>query len=451
MTRLRAEVVGIGTELLLGDAIDTNSAWLCARLGELGISVHRHTNVDDDIGRIVAVLAEAAARADAVIVTGGLGPTQDDLTRAAVAALARVPLVRDQSLVDYITDYFARSGRQMPMSNLVQADIPRGARVLTPQGTAAGLAIDVDGPDGGVCTIYCLPGVPREMKDMANASVLGELTDRAGLGTTVSRVIRTAGMAESQVSELLDDLVTETTRDHQVGIAFLASKGETRVRVTATGEDRSAALTLTDPIVDRIVERLGAGVAGLDDEGPEHAVVRQLRQLGATLALAESMTAGGVAARIARVPGASAVLRGGLVVYATPAKVEVAGIDPSLLDAHGPVSAEVAGALAERARVVVGADVGLGLVGVAGPAEQGGMPVGRVYLALSTDGSASAAAPRGGTVTQPDEAAAGAAGIAVAEINLPRRSREDIQDFAVSRALDFLRRRLATMASSGVR
>ena len=420
MTRVRAEIVTIGTEFVLGESVDTNSTWLSARLTELGIPVLRHTSIDDDVDRIADVLAEALARADAVLVTGGLGPTQDDLTRIAVARVAGVPLERRPDLEEHVREHFRRTGREMPRSNLVQADLPRGARVLPPQGTAAGFAVAVDG-----AVVYCLPGVPREMRAMFDGHVFGELATRAGRGTTVSRVVRTAGMAESQVADLLGDIVAELARDGRAALAFLASRGETRVRVTATGGSRSAALGVIDPLVDRIVDVLGAGVAGLDDEGAEHAVLRQLRQLGWTLGLAESMTGGGVAARLTRVPGASRVFRGGLVVYATDVKVSLAGVDPSLLEAHGPVSAEVARALADAARVRLGTDVGLGLVGVAGPDEQGGKPVGRIHLAMSTGG--------GHAVER--------------ELDRPRRDREDIQDFAASAALDFLRRELAALAT----
>lgn len=413
--RLHAEIVAIGTELLLGDSVDTNSAWLSRRLTELGIAVTRHTSVDDDVARMLSVLGEASQRADAVLVTGGLGPTQDDLTRQAVARLAGVPLERRDALVDHVTTHFARSGRRMPPSNLVQADLPRGARVLRPHGTAAGFAVDL-----GRCAVYCLPGVPREMRAMADADVFPELAERAGLGTTVSRVVRTAGMSESHVAELLADTVEELEADDRASIAFLASRGETRVRVTATAASRQEALGLIDPVVERIVELLGAGVAGLDEEGPEHAVLRQLRQLGWTLGVAESMTGGGLAARLTRVPGASAVFRGGIVTYATDVKATLAGVDPALLEAHGPVSEQAATALARGARSRLGADVGVGVVGVAGPRAQGGKPVGLVHLAVVTP-----------------------AGDVARQLDITRRSREDVQDFAVSYALDFVRRRLA--------
>lgn len=414
---LTAEIVAVGTELVAGEAVDTNSAWLSRRLGELGIRVLRHTSVADDLGHMVTVLSECARRAEAVVMTGGLGPTPDDLTRHAAAAVAGVPLERRQDLVDRITGYFAAAGRDMPPSNLVQADVPEGARVLPAQGTAPGFAFDVDR-----ASVYCLPGVPREMQAMAEADLIPELAARAGRGVTVSRLVRTAGMAESHVAELVSEVLDPTGGGPAV--AYLASKGETRVRITTTAPDRAAALARINPLVDRIVDRLGAGVAGLDDEGPEHAVVRQLRQAGLTLAVAESMTAGGVAARIARVPGASMVLLGGIVVYATASKTALAGVPAAVLDDHGPVSAVVAARLAAGVRDRLTADLGLGLVGVAGPAQQGGVPVGRVHLALDT----------GGQVYE-------------RELNLSRRSREDIQDFAVSAAVDFVRRRVATWAA----
>lgn len=420
---LTAEIVAVGTELVAGDAVDTNSAWLAWRLGELGIAVHRHASVDDDVARMVDVFGAALARADAVLVTGGLGPTPDDLTRHAAAQLAGVPLERRAELVDHLVRYFTDAGRDMPQSNLVQADLPAGARVLQPEGTAAGFALAVPTSSrSSTPVLYCLPGVPREMKAMAQAGVFGELAARAGRGVTVARLVRTAGMAESQVAELVDDVLATYDGDPP-SVAYLASRGETRVRLTTTATDRTAALARIDPFLERVTARLGAGVAGLDDEGPEHAVVRQLSAAGLTLALGESMTAGGVGARIARVPGASSVFAGSLVTYATVAKSRLAGIDPAVIDAHGPVSPEAAAGLAAAARTRLGADVALGLVGVAGPDEQRA-PVGRVHLALDSG-----------------------AGLQERELNLPRRGRVELQEFAVSAAVDFLRRRLAGLAT----
>ena len=412
---MRAEIVAVGSELLLGDHVDTNSAWLSARLAEIGVDVHRHTTVGDNLDRMVEVIGDACRRADAVLVTGGLGPTQDDITRDAVARLAGVELVHHPEIAESLHAWFATRGRDMPANNLRQADLPAGARVLERVGTAPGFAIEV-----GDAVVYCMPGVPREMVVMFDRDVLPDLQRRGGLAATVSRLVRTAGMSESGVAELCGELVDELEEAGNPTIAFLATKGETRVRVTGKAADRQAALALVDPVVERVVEVLGAGVVGVDDEGVEHAVARLLLERGWTLAVGESMTGGGVGARLVRVPGASRWFRGGLITYATEVKATLAGVDPDVLAAEGPVSSPVVAQLAAGARERLGADVGLAVVGVAGPDRQGGQDVGTVWLGY--------AAPDGTTDTR--------------LVRLPARDRHDLQDFAVSSALDFLRRRL---------
>lgn len=422
---MRAEIVAIGSELLLGEAVDTNSAWIAARLAEVGVDVHRHTTVGDNLERLTTALREAAGRADALIVTGGLGPTHDDLTRYAVARLAAVELRRDEDLVDYLRAYFDRVGRAMPERNLVQADIPAGARVLEPVGTAAGFALDVTATGGRTATVYCVPGVPREMERMVERTVVPDLVARAGLAVTVSRVVRTSGMSESAVADATADLVERldaAAADGQAPtLALLATKGETRVRVTAKAATRQAALARLDPIVDELVECLGVAVSGLDDEGAEHAVARLQRRHGWTLAVAESISGGNLGARLVRVPGASDWFRGGLVTYSDEAKTRLAGVDAELIARHSPVSEEVAVALAAGARERLGADVGAAVVGVAGPATQGDRRVGTVCLAALLPGTA----PYSRTVT------------------LPARGRPELQEWSAAVALDYLRRRLA--------
>ncbi len=419
---MRAEVIAVGSELLLGDSVDTNSAWISARLAEIGVDVHRHTTVGDNLGRMVEVLRAAAERADALIVTGGLGPTQDDITRVGVAALAGVELERREELVRHVEAHFRRSGIPMPASNLVQADLPAGARVLSPVGTAAGFAIEVSAA-GRSTVVYCLPGVPAEMEQMLAAEVLPDLRRRAGSSTVVSRVVTTSGMAESAVAEALSDLVRRLDAQGNPTVAFLASKGQTRIRVTAKAQTRDEALALAAPVVDELLVVLGRAVVGVDDEDTEHAVARLLRRHSWTLAVAESITGGGVGARLVRVPGASDWFRGGLVVYATESKAAVAGIDAQLLADRGPVDPEVCRALAVAARERFGADVGLAVVGVAGPTEQNGRPVGTVVLASAL----------------PD-------GVEHRERVIRSNARIDIQERAVGLALDHLRRRLAAVS-----
>ena len=419
---LAAEVVAVGSELLLGDAVDTNSATISARLAEIGVDVYRHTTVGDNPARLVEVIHGACERAGAVIVTGGLGPTQDDLTRDAVAELAGVPLARSDALVGYIEGYFAARGREATASNLRQADVPVGARVLDPVGTAAGLAVPI-----AAATVYCLPGVPWEMIALLDRDVVPELAQRSGAGVTVSRWVRTAGMGESVVADTAGDLVDRLEASGNPTIAFLASRGETRVRVTGKAASRSAALALVDPVVDELAGLLGAGVAGLDDEGVEHAVARQLLAAGWTLGVAESVTGGRVGGRLVGVPGASAWFRGALVAYATDAKRSLAGLEPAVLDEHGPVSEGTSGELARGARERLGADVGLGVTGVAGPDPQGGLSPGTICLAVALpDGS-----------------------VPARTVELPSRGRDVVLDFATSAAIDYLRRRLAGTAAPG--
>lgn len=414
-----AELVAVGTELLLGENVDTNSAWISERLAAIGVNVYRHTTVGDNVARMVEVIAGAAGRAEVVIVTGGLGPTQDDLTRSAVAQVAGVGLRRRPELAEAITAYFETRGRPMPASNLGQADLPIGARALAAVGTAPGFAVDV-----GAARVYCVPGVPREMQAMVERDIVPELQARFGLWATVSRVVRTSGLSESGVAEQVADLVTSLEEAGNPTIAFLASKGETRVRVTARAETPEAAAALAEPVVRGVLERLGAGVAGIDGEGVEDAIARQLVALGLTLATAESVTGGGVGARLVKVVGAGDWYRGGLITYATPVKATLAGVDEGLLDEHGPVSEPVARALAQGARERLDADVGLSVVGVAGPASQGGQSIGTAVLGFC-----------------------GPDGRAVARtVRLPGRTRADLQEFAASAALDWARRRLATLA-----
>ena len=415
---MRAEVVAIGSELLLGDAVDTNSAWIAARLAEIGVDVHRHTTVGDNVARMAEVISDAASRANAVIVTGGLGPTADDLTRVAVAQVAGVDLERRHDLAEYLYSYWAASGREMPASNLVQADLPVGAQVLPAVGTAPGFMVEV-----GTSTIWCVPGVPREMEVMVTRDVLPALAARAGEATTVSRVVRTAGMAESAVGEACAPVVDRLAAAGNPTLAFLASKGETRVRLTAKAATRADALALLDPLVDEVVAILGANVAGVDDEGLEWTIARQLRGLGLTLGLAESITGGGVSARMVSVPGASEWLRGTLVTYATDLKASLGGVAPDDLAQWGPVSESTAAALALGASRRLGSDIGLAVVGVAGPTTQGGQPVGFTCVGV--------ALPEGGSAST--------------SRRLPARSRTEVQEFAASMALDFLRRRLAEL------
>lgn len=380
---MRAELVAIGTELLLGQIANTNAQWISERLAETGVDVLHHTVVGDNHGRIVEALRLAASRADVVIATGGLGPTGDDITRDALAAVLGAELVRDPAIADALRARFAQLGRTMPASNLVQADVPVGARTIPARlGTAPGLAAERDG-----VVFYALPGVPAEMRDMMTLAVLPELAARTGGGTIVSRVIRCTGIAESRTGELLDDLFRSSRNPT---LAYLAGGGEVRVRLTARGATRAEAESAIDPIAVEVVARLGDAVISDRGEDLETRIVRLLVESGRTLAVAESLTGGEVGARLTAVPGASAAFLGSVVAYATAAKVALLGVDPDLLAREGVVSEACALAMAAGARERFGGDVALALTGVAGPDAQDGIEPGTVWLGLVADGVAHA-------------------------------------------------------------
>jgi nicotinamide-nucleotide amidase len=376
---VKVEVVAVGTELLLGQIANTNARWISERLAEVGADVEFHQTVGDNVTRIVEALRSAAGRADVVIVTGGLGPTQDDITRDALAQLLGVSMERRPDLVELLRERFRAFGHgEMPVSNLRQADVPVGARYIVPErGTAPGLVAALPGG----ATIYCVPGVPTEMQEMLEGTVLPEL--RASTSATIaSRVLRCTGIGESRVAELVADLYEATTNP---SIAFLATGGEVKVRITAKAPSTSEADRAIAPIAEEVAGRLGDVVFTRDDEELHEVVVRLLRERGRTLACAESITGGGVAERVTRVPGASAVFRGGAVVYTPDAKVDVLGVPPEVIERDGVVSEACARAMAAGARRLFGADVALALTGAAGPEPHGGVEPGTVWLALEAD------------------------------------------------------------------
>jgi nicotinamide-nucleotide amidase len=409
---MRCEIISVGTELLLGQIVNTNAAWIGQRLADVGWDCLRHTAVGDNQGRIADTIREALARADAVIVTGGLGPTQDDVTREAVAAVAGARLIRDPEIERWLKERFARFGvRRMATMNLRQADVPEGARTIdNPRGTAPGLIVEVGGKP-----VYAVPGVPREMEGMLERVVLPDLAARAGEGRAiVSRTLRTAGIGESRVAERLTPLWEAA---EGVTMAYLASAGEVRVRLTSVGATREEALAAIAPVEAAVRAELGTAVYGSDDELLEQVVGRLLREQGQSLATAESLTGGLLGGRVTTVPGASEYYRGGVVAYATEAKASLLGVDQQLLDHYGPVSEPVAAAMAEGARRAFEAGVGLATSGVAGPTEQG-QPIGTLCLAV-----------------------ADAAGTVSATTRAPG-DRAQVRAWATTLALDLLRRRL---------
>jgi nicotinamide-nucleotide amidase len=376
---MRCEIVAVGTELLLGQIVDTNSAWLGEQLALAGVDVTHEQTVGDNLDRIVDALQLALGRADAVIVCGGLGPTQDDITRDAIAKVMGVALVPDDDVADRILERFAARGRRMPANNMRQALVPEGAvAIADPQpGTAPGLICPV-----GDKVIYAVPGVPYELEEIISGAVLPDLARRAGTVAVIrSRTLRTWGDSESGLAEKLADhmLALDSAGPGAPTLAFLASGIEglkVRITVKAETEDAAAgAIAVEDEIVRGLI---GDIVFGIDDETMEHAVASLLLARGLTLAVAESLTGGLVASRLVNVPGASDWFRGGVVSYAADVKY-------SLLDVpEGPVvSASAATAMATGVAAKLGADVGLAVTGVAGPDSQEGHPPGTVFMAVA--------------------------------------------------------------------
>ncbi|HEV3186952.1 MAG TPA: competence/damage-inducible protein A [Acidimicrobiales bacterium] len=379
---MRVEIVAVGTELLLGQIPDTNSQWLGEQLAANGISSHFHQHVGDNHERIVLAFRTALARSDAMIVCGGLGPTQDDITRAALAEVMNVPLDRDEALVATIRAMFESRGRVMPENNLLQADVPRGATIISQsRGTAPGLICNV-----GQKVVYAVPGVPYEMSEMFERSILPDLLQRqrdAGETAVIqSRVLRTWGASESALAEAVAERFDALANDERVTIAFLASGIEgIKVRITARGDDDADAQSLLAneerTVRALIEERLGDIIFGADDETMEDVVAKLLLARGLTLAVAESLTGGLIASRLVNVAGASKWFRGGVVSYASQVKFDVLGVP------EGPVvSAEAAEAMASGVRKLLGADVGLSVTGVAGPEEQDGQVAGTVFVGI---------------------------------------------------------------------
>ena len=381
---MRCEVVAVGTELLLGQIVDTNSAWLGEQLALAGIDRTHGQVVGDNVDRIAAALELALGRADAVIVCGGLGPTQDDITREAIAPVMGVDLVTDDATAERILDRFAARGRRMPANNLRQALVPVGATaVADPQpGTAPGLICPI-----GDKVVYAVPGVPFEMQEIMRGAILPDLTRRAGPVAVIrSRTLRTWGESESGLAEKLAAHMAELDGGGPTAptLAFLASGIEgLKVRITVKADDEATALARLDA-EDAVVRGIvGDIVFGVDGETMEHAVGQALEARHLTLAVAESLTGGLVAARLVDVPGASAWFRGGVVSYASDVKFSVLGVP------EGPVvTSEAAAAMASGVRDLLGADVGLGVTGVAGPESAEGHPPGTVYLgAVVGDGA----------------------------------------------------------------
>lgn len=373
---MNAEIICIGTELLLGNIVNTDATDVAQTLSEMGISVYRYTAVGDNPERLAEVVQAAARRADLLITTGGLGPTLDDLSKQTVAAAFGKKLVRHPECEADIRTYFERLHRPMTPNNLLQAMLPEGCTVLKNDwGTAPGCVFDAEG-----VKVIMLPGPPRECRAMLRYRVAPYLKSLSGQ-TIHSRYVHIFGMGESQVESLLHDLMEQSSNPT---VAPYAKEGEVMLRITAAASSQAEAETMIEPVAAQIRTVLGPLIYTEEYDSLEQTCLNLLRQAGKTLATAESCTGGYIAKRMTDLPGSSAVFVGGVVAYTVPVKEQLLGVPAGLIERCGVVSVEVAAAMAEGVRARLGSSFGIGVTGLAGPDGDGSnRPVGLVYVALS--------------------------------------------------------------------
>lgn len=414
-----AEIIAVGTELLLGNIVNTNARDISQALSAVGVNVFWHTVVGDNPQRLKEALDIARRRADIIITTGGLGPTYDDLTKQTICEAFGKPLVLHPDILETIRVYFEKNVHmKMPSNNVQQAELPEGCTVFdNPVGTAPGCAFEADGVH-----VLMLPGPPFEMLTMLKNHVVPYLR-RLSSEVIVSHDIMTFGLGESPMEELLREKMSHMENP---SLATYAKPSEVRLRATAKAASQEEAEAMLAPVVKEVTDFLGDYVYGVDVPGLENACMALLKERGLTFATAESCTGGRVAERITALPGASAVYRGGVVSYWTGVKADVLGVPAEMLDTYGAVSEQTAKAMAEGARRITGADIAVSVTGVAGPdPDERGVAVGIVYIGLAT--------PEG-TFCRP--------------CDFGKRRRDRIQDLASNHAFDVLRRCLTGLPIS---
>ena len=370
---MKAELLAIGTELLMGELADTNSAFLASRLPPLGIDLRWATLVGDDPGQLTDAFLQGLARSDVILTTGGLGPTQDDLTRECIARALGEQITVDPALVQRLEDIFRSRGTDMPPRNIKQAHIiPSAQAIPNPRGTAPGWWVETQGK-----IIVAMPGPPVEMQGMWHDEIAPRLLQRSHGQVIITRNIKTNGLSEA----LVDELISPWLGKENPYLGIYAKPDGIHLRIIARASNQEEAQAMIQPVEAGVVEAMAPHVWGFDDDTPEQVVGALLASQGKTLAVMETCTGGQLAASITDVPGASAWFKGGITPYSKEAKL-AAGIDPAMLQRHGEISPEITAAMAQAIRTALGTDYGIAITGVSGPSELDGHPVGLVFIAL---------------------------------------------------------------------
>ncbi len=382
---VRAEVITIGDEILFGQITDTNTAWIGTELTNIGIRVVRKTSIGDQTDAILQILHEAHQRADVIIITGGLGPTKDDITKKTLCTYFGVGLVRNETALALVTGFFEKRGREMTDLNRGQADLPANAiYIQNDWGTAPGMWFEKKRADGTSQVLVSLPGVPFEMKHLMTNRILPKLTEHFETPIIKHKMIRTVGIGESFLAERIE--AWEDALPDHIKLAYLPSFGGVKLRLTATGDDNTLLDHELAEQVTKVMPLIEKNVFGFDTDELETVVGNLLNEKKLTLGVAESCTGGYVSAQITKVPGSSAYFWGSIVSYNNTVKVTQLGVQPETLEQFGAVSEEAVRQMAEGVRKALGTNVGIATSGIAGP--DGGTPdkpVGTIWIACSTD------------------------------------------------------------------
>ena len=379
---MKAEIISIGTELMMGELTDTNASFIASRLPALGIRLQWISQVGDNLDMLAEALKRGMARSDVIFTSGGLGPTQDDLTREAIATAVGEEMKVQDDLLEHLKEYFSRRGTGMPATNVKQATlIPSAQSIPNRRGTAPGWWVDKNSR-----VIVAMPGPPSELQGIWEEEVVPRLRQRARDEVILSRNIKTSGLSEGG----LDEMVSEYLGKENPYLGIYAKSDGIHLRIIARGPDEESARRLIDPVEEGLVSIVGPYIWGYDDETPEQAAGLLLAQKGLTLATMESCTGGLLASSITEEPGSARYFNGGVVVYGTEPSAWVRnGVPAAVVEAHGTVSQEAAGAMAQAARDILKSDIGIGVTGIAGPEEIEGKPVGTIHIAIATPGPGS--------------------------------------------------------------